>query len=145
MITYNTILKTFEDIATNHRQINNFGTGALEEVNTFSNESKFPILWVIPQRVQLGGNSMIYTVRVLVFDISETDDSLDDEIYSDTVLILNDVMFILNTQDFWNGDEASVINTPTAISFRQKFTDYCVGWYADFDIEVPTFNNLGYC
>ena len=145
MITYNTILKTFEDISVNHKQINNFGTGSIDEVDTFSNEGKFPVLWVIPQRVQLGENSMIYTMRVMVFDISETDDSLDDEIYSDTILILNDVMFILNTQPFWNKDEASVTNTPVATPFRQKFTSYCVGWYADFDIEVPTFNNLGYC
>jgi len=145
MITYNTILKTFEEISERHLQINNFGTGDLDEVDTFSNEGKFPVLWVIPQRVQLGANSMIYTIRVMVFDISETDDSLDDEQYSDTILILNDVMFILNTDDFWNGDEASVINTPTATPFRQKFTSYCVGWFADFDIEVPTFNNKGYC
>lgn len=145
MITYNTILKTFNEIATNHKQINNFGNGTLDEVNTFSNEGKFPVLWVVPQGVQLGTNSMIYTLRVMVFDISDTDDSLDEELLSDTILILNDVMVILNTQDFWNGDEASVINVPRATPFRQKFTDYCVGWYADFDIEVPAFNSKGYC
>ncbi len=145
MITYNTILKTFEDIADNHKQINNFGTGTLDEVNAFSKDGKFPVLWVIPQRVQLGENAMIYTIRVMVFDISETDDSIDDEIYSDTILILNDIMFILNTQPFWNKDEASVTNIPVATPFRQKFVDYCAGWYADFDIEVPSFNNLGYC
>lgn len=145
MITYNTILKTFEEIADTHYQINNFGSGTLEEVNTFSNGGKFPVLWVIPQRVTLGQNSMTYTIRVMVFDIGETDDSLDSEQYSDTILILNDVMFWLNNNKFWNNDEASVVNTPIATPFRQKFVDYCVGWYSDFDIEVPTFNNNPIC
>lgn len=141
MVTYNKILNEFNRIANFHRQINNFGNGTLDEVNSFDNNGKFPILWVVPQRVQLGNNSMIYTIRVMVFDINNTDDSLDEEILSDTILILNDVMVELNNNPFISGEEVSVINTPSATPFRQKFTDYCVGWFADFDIEVSSFNS----
>ena len=145
MITYNTILKTFNEIADTHIGIQNFGNGAMEDINIFNKDDKFPVLWVIPQRVTLGQNSMIYTIRVMVFDIAESDDSIDDELLSDTILILNDVMMILNSTPFWNNEEASVVNTPSALPFRQKFVDYCIGWYADMDIEVPSFNGSGYC
>jgi hypothetical protein len=134
--TYNTILKTFKGMADSHQQINNFGNGVMEEINTFEKDGKFPILWIVPQSAKIGGNSMIYTLRVMVFDICESDDSNEDEILSDTVTILNDILLMINNELATNGEEVYVLNQPLATPFRQKFVDYCVGWYADFQIEV---------
>lgn len=141
-ITYNKLLKVFSDIATSHYQIKRFGSGSIDNVNAFTPESgEFPILWVIPQGVKLGDNSLVYTMRVLSFDIDSTSDSYVDEIYSDTLLILNDVLKLLKEES----EDYTIINEPEAVPFNQRFIDYCVGWYCDFEIETATFNGNPEC
>ena len=135
------LIKEFETIATNHAFINRFGQGPIEDVNTFvPNDGKYPVLWVIPQNVQLGDNSIIYSMRVMVFDIDRTDDSFRDQILNDTLITLNDVL-----KQFKNGGTTGYdyeVNTvPTAFPFEQKFVDYCVGWYADLTINTDGMNS----
>jgi hypothetical protein len=137
-ITYNQLLAIFDEIGTNHYQINRTGNGVIEDVNTFGPTSnEFPILWVSPQSVNLGENALIYKVRVLVFDIDEEDDSHRTEILSDTLQILSDVIKSLKIDD----DRYFVTNQPEAIPFNQRFVDYCTGWYADVEIETALNNN----
>jgi len=137
-LTYNELLGVFETMATNHFQIKRFGSGVLEDINTFGPTSgEFPILWVVPQDVELGENSMIYRMRVLVFDIDDENDSHRTEILSDTLQILNDIV-----QEVKNDDERySVIGAPSAIPFNQRFVDYCTGWFADVRIETAIMNS----
>lgn len=136
-LTYNQLIQVFDDIATSHAQIQRSGNGVIEDVNTFAPDSgKFPILWVAPQQAELGNNSLIYKMRVLVFDIEKTDDSIRNEILSDCLLILNDVIQFLKNDD----DRYSVVNSPIAIPFNQRFVDYCSGWYCDVDIEAEINN-----
>ena len=138
-VTYNQLIKAFETIGENHIQIKRFGNGVIEDVNTFSPDSNgFPILWVAPQSVELGENSMIYTIRILVFDIDESNDSLRNEILSDCLLIINDVIQLLKNDT----DNYTVTNNPQAIPFNQKFVDYCTGWFADVNIETDILNTL---
>lgn len=137
MVTYNKLLKVFNDIADTHYQITRFGNGPIEDINTFAPENTtFPILWVVPQGITLGENAMTYSMRVLVFDIVESDDSNDDEVLSDAALIMNDVFQMLKN----DSADFTVTNSPLAIPFNQRFIEYCSGWYADIDIEVATIN-----
>lgn len=139
MITFNQLLKKFEDLSNAHLQIKRFGTGALEDVNAFSPSSgAFPVLWVVPQSARLSENIITYTMRVLVFDIDETDDSITNELLSDTLLILNDIY-----QQFKNGDNNyEVSNDLICTPFNQKFVDYCTGWFADVEIITDINNSL---
>ena len=142
VITYNKLLDIFEQIKNEHIQIKRFGSGAIEDVNTFTPDSgEFPIMWIIPQEASFGENSLTYSIRLLIFDADETDDSLTDAIYSDTLLIINDVIQMLKQ----GSEEYSVINDVRAIPFNQRFIDYCVGWYCDIDIEVEMFNGNYTC
>jgi len=136
-LTYNQLLTVFNNIGNDHLQIKRVGNGMIEDVNTFSpKDVNFPIMWVTPQSAQLGRNSLLYTFRVLVFDIDDEDDDHRNEILSDTLSILNDIIVQLNNDD----DDYYVSNTPTAIPFTQRFVDYCSGWYADVEIEVAIMN-----
>lgn len=138
-ITYNQLIARFETLANNHRQIKRFGNGVIEDVNTFGpNSGLFPILWVAPQSVQLTENALIYKMRILVFDIDEENDTLRNELLSDTLLILNDIF-----QTLKNGyDDITLISTATATPFNQRFVDYCTGWFIDVDIETAINNSL---
>lgn len=138
-MTYNEIIKDFKYIADNHKQIKRFGNGMIEDINTFTTQAEFlPVLWIVPQSVTLGTNAMVYTIRVLVFDMVESDDTNTDEVLSDTLSVLNDVVQLFKN----NFDDYSVINEPQAIPFNQRFVDYCSGWYADVNIETNIMNSL---
>jgi hypothetical protein len=138
-ITFNQLLNKFEALANNHLQIKRFGSGPIEDVNTFSPSSgDFPVLWVVPQAAKLGKNTLVYTIRILVFDIDETDDSNRDEILSDTLQILNDIF-----QQFMEDDDNYEVNTELiATPFNQRFVDYCTGWFADIEITTDINNSL---
>lgn len=137
-MTYKKILDIFKDIADNHPEIKNFGSGMLEDVNTSMGGGLFPYLWVIPQSVKLGNNSMVYNIRTMVFDINDRDEEYTNELLSTNILILNDVMVLLNN----GSNDYSVINEPTATPFVQKFSENAVGWFCDFEIEVGTTNTI---
>ena len=138
-ITLNELLKKFEDLSDQHLQIKRFGSGPIEDVNTFSPSSgEFPILWIVPQNVRLSENTLIYIIRVLIFDIDETSDLNRNEILSDTLLILNDIF-----QQFKNDDNNFEVNTDLiATPFNQRFVDYCTGWFADIEITTNINNSL---
>lgn len=134
------VIKEFQTIATNHAFINRFGNGPIDDVNVeIPNDGKYPVLWVIPQSVLLDNNSIIYNIRILVFDIDSTDDSLRDQILSDTLMTLNDVVKL-----FRNGgpsNDYEVPQIPQALPFEQEFVDYCVGWYCDLQIATDGMNS----
>jgi hypothetical protein len=138
-ITFNQLLLKFEALANDHLQIKRFGSGPIEDVNTFSPSSgDFPVLWVVPQAAKLGKNTLVYTMRILVFDIDETDDSNRDEILSDTLQILNDIF-----QQIMEDDDNYEVNTDLiATPFNQRFVDYCTGWFADIEITTDINNSL---
>lgn len=138
-ISYNQLLSKFDDLAQRHIQIKAFGNGMIENVNTFQvGNSNFPIMWLVPQSSRMTNNSLIYKVRILLFDIDDTDDSNRTELHSDTLRILNDV---INKLKLGEDNDYMIINDATAIPFVQKFTNYCVGWYVDLDIETAIDNN----
>jgi len=139
MATFNQLIQKFQTLADQHLQIQRFGTGAIEDVNTFSPASgEFPVLWVIPQAARLSTNNLVYTMRILVFDIDETSDTNKNELYSDTLLILNDIF-----QQFKNGDDDyEVISDAIATPFNQRFVDYCTGWFCDVEISTDINNSL---
>lgn len=137
MITYKKIIEIFKEIADNHGEIKQFGNGVLEDVNTSMGSGLFPYLWITPQSVKLGANSMVYTIRVMVFDINDKSETYTDEILSTTILILNDVLIRLNN----DSNDYSVIGEPIATPFVQQFSENTVGWFTDYEIEVATINS----
>jgi hypothetical protein len=134
------LIQEFKTIATNHAFINRFGNGPIDNVNeTIPNDGMYPELWVIPQQVTLDNNAIVYNMRILVFDIDSTDDSLRDQILSDTLMTLNDVVKL-----FRNGgpsNDYEILDAPQALPFEQEFVDYCVGWYCDLLIVTDGMNS----
>lgn len=140
MTNLSNLIQEFNTIATNHAFINRFGNGPIDNVNEIiPNSGKYPVLWIIPQGVILDDNAITYNIRILVFDIDSSDDSLRDTILSDTLMTLNDVVKL-----FRNGgssNEYEIQQAPQAIPFEQEFVDYCVGWYADLSIVTDGMNS----
>lgn len=138
-MTYNQIVKTFNDIADSNVFIKRFGSGEINDIEVFGPElADYPYLWIVPQQVVIGENTLNYVFRVMSFDIDNTDDSLQQEILSDTLRILIDVI-----KDFRYRltDDVNIQGEPTAVPFTHRFVDYNTGWYADLTIITEIDNN----
>lgn len=146
--SYNQLIEVFRRISLRHSQIKRFGNGVIEDVNIFGDKTpEFPILWVVPQSVDLKQNVLIYKMRILVFDIDSTSDTYRVEILSDTLRILNDVIKLLKEEQeiYFNNiliGDYTIRQDSTAFPFVQMFTEYCSGWYSDIMIETNQDNSL---
>ena len=139
--TYNQIVKKLETISMSNPFVKRFGTGEIQQLDTDSpNSTDFPMVWCVPQTVEIGENTLNYKFRVMVFDIDETSDAHQQEILSDTLRTLID---IIKTVRYDSGDDYNLNDSPfpQATPFTHQLVDYVVGWYADLEIITELDNN----
>lgn len=136
--TYNQIIKEIETISLSNPFIKRFGAGEITDIETEGPTSGlYPILWVVPQQVEVGQNDLVYILRLLVFDIDDTDDTKQQEILSDTLRTLTDV---IKSFRYFN-DAYTLEGRPTCLPFTHRFVDYNTGWYADLRITTEFDNS----
>lgn len=136
--TYNQILKEIETIAMANPFIKRFGSGEISDIETDGpNSELYPMCWVVPQQVEIGDNDMVYLLRILVFDIDDTDDSKQQEILSDTLRTLQDIIKIFRNYN----DAYALDGRPTCFPFTHRFVDYNTGWWSDMRITTELANN----
>lgn len=149
MFTHNQAIDLFKQVATKHKQINSMGVGGMDDlavdVNLLyvgANENKvtFPLLWVVPNNFVIGdtmGAVPQISYDILILDQEYEDMSNEQEILSDTLLIMHDVYALLTDPKFRDHFilerklNAKPINSTA-------FDEISVGWQATF-----TFNLRG--
>ena len=137
--TLNQIIERFETIATDHLFIERFGFGELSDIDVAGpNDVDYPLMWVVPQGADFDEQTLIYTLRVIIMDIDDTDDSKRNEIMSDTLRTLIDVVKIFKNDDTYDWNITDMTN---AVPFSQRFVDYTTGWFADIRIITDLDNN----
>ena len=145
-ITYRQMIETFNNIATNHFQIQSYNSGSMEQVDIEKlNADKFPLLYVEPQPVSVDVQTLTYTFEVIVADQIQEDMSDIDDTYSETLLILKDVIsnFRQAVQTSSWADQRTDITFPITLTpFTSRFANMLTGWGGSFDIVVNNTNNL---
>ena len=139
-MTWNNIVFLFNGIADTNPFIARFGNGDMEDIETKGpTELLYPILWIVPQNVNIGDNSLEWNIRVLVFEPDDIDDTKQTVILSDTLQILHDV---IKTLQFKLSNDITITNIPiTCQPFAHRFVDYCVGWYCDITLSTEANNS----
>jgi hypothetical protein len=144
--SYNQIITDLKQVAMNNLFINRFGSGDISDIDAVIDNSlpllngtpeNFPICWVVPQTATVGINTLNYMFRILVFDIDNTDDSHQQDILSDTLRTLIDIIKVYTNENTEVDIETDNVCTP----FTERFTEYCVGWYCDITIITNLDNN----
>jgi hypothetical protein len=137
--TLNQIINRFETIGTDHLFINRVGFGELSDIDVAGpNDVDYPLMWVVPQGADFDEQTLVYTLRVIIMDIDDTDDSKRNEIMSDTLRTLIDVVKIFKNDATYDWNITETIN---AVPFSQRFVDYTTGWFADVRIITDLDNN----
>jgi hypothetical protein len=136
--SYNQIIADINNIAMANPFINRFGSGDISDIDSIiDNSQNFPICWVVPQTATIGENTLNYMFRILVFDIDNTDDSHQQDILSDTLRTLIDIIKVYTNENTEVDIETDNVCTP----FTERFTVYTCGWYCDITIITNLDNN----
>ncbi len=137
-ITLNQIVKLFEDIATNHDQIQSFGFGDLWEYSAnndgLTKNKKTPTLWAVLEDSTFDSNELVLNFTLLVFDLVKKDEFNETEVLSDTLQIAGDVYSILQSPDYY--DHFTIISSSQLQDFTERFDDEVSGWSMKIGLRI---------
>lgn len=137
-ITYNQIIKQFEDFATAHRQINQFKTGDLWEIvqkETLA-ELNYPMLFLQDSPASIGEGFITNSFNILVMD-KANEGTIETEVKSDTLLILLDTIAYFEKLYTDNWKFVKIEKTGSISSFTERFDDTLTGWTMSMQLKQP--------
>lgn len=137
-ITYNQIIKQFEDFATAHRQINEFNTGDLWELTQKESlaELNYPMLFVQDSPASIGDGFITNGFNILVMD-KANEGTIETEVKSDTLLILIDTIAYFEKLYTDNWKFVKIEKTGSISSFTERFDDTLTGWTMSMQLKQP--------
>ena len=137
-ITYNQIIKEFQDFATAHRQINEFNTGDLWELTQKESlvELNYPMLFVQDSPATIGDGFITNGFNILVMD-KANEGTVETEVKSDTLLILLDTIAYFEKLYTDNWKFVSIEKSGSISSFTERFDDTLTGWTMTMSLKQP--------
>lgn len=148
-VSYNQVIKQLEDFTSAHKQLKTFGNGNLWEVVQHNQLTNFdyPLLWVNDQPASMGSGDFTWNFQVLVMDIVRKDESNENEVKSDCVQILIDLVSYfeqLNTTlNNVNWNQVQLIKSGSVDMFTERFEDELSGATLNLGLRFP--QNYNYC
>lgn len=145
MKTYNQIVATLQTIADDHLQLQSFQSGPLDKVDIGKlDQRSYPFLYCELLDAEIDHGTLTYGVELFVADMILPDLSDRNEVYSDTLQMLHDVIekFIQSQSTDGAGSDFKITLPINATSFTVRFDNELTGWSARIDIEVSNTNNL---
>ena len=138
-ITYNQIIKKFEDFATAHRQINEFGNGDLWEIvqhDSLLKDYNYPLLFVQDSPASVGEGFITNSFNILVMD-KANEGAMETEVKSDTLLTLLDCLAYFDKLYTDNWKFVNLQKTGSISSFTERFDDTLTGWTMTIQFTQP--------
>ncbi len=145
--TLNQIIKAFADITERHRQLNTFFVGDNWEIGA-SEALLHSVLAVNPTKADMpktenGYSSFSVDFNVKCFDLVDKDESNEQEVLSDTLEILKDIINEFNTHPFYIEGDFLIDGNVSFTPFTEAFDSEVSGWEATFTLTSP--NRRSYC
>lgn len=120
-------------IATNHRQINSYGSGELYDIVT-SGDTNYPLMYTMLENSTIGGRVESLVFTILIMDIVKGGRVNEDEVASDMLEIVKDIIAQLQHPSYeWEFDSQNVTIEP----FTERFTDSVTGYSFKVSLLLP--------
>lgn len=144
MNTLNIIIEKFRTIADNHQQVNSFGIGDSWEIGA-STASITPQVWINPTGAFMSNenetlSSTVYTFNMKCFDLVNKDESNENEVLSDCLQILQDIVSEFSTSEDMLSDNIIVNNSLSFFPFTETYDEEVSGWEVSIELMQP-FNS----
>ena len=144
ILTYNQIIKEFNDFADAHKQIENFGNGDLWEIAEHNQllDFNYPLLWIADQPATLGNGVFQWNFQVITMDLVNKDEDNENDVKSDMIQVLLDLIAYLEqktntTSNNVNWLQVQLIRSGNFTSFTERFEDELTGWGMTIGLKIP--------
>jgi hypothetical protein len=145
--TINQLISVFKDIATRHYQINGFGIGDNWEIGV-DKAYMHPVLWInpvaanMPESEMTGYKTFEIEFEVRVFDLVNKDESNENDVMSDCIDILKDIIIEFNKHPYYVNSQLTIMDDITFEPFTEEFDEEVTGWVADISMKTPVINSF---
>ena len=148
--TYNNVIDTLVCLGNQHLQINTTTTGDLWDIDIDKN-TLFPLLHINPVSVDVSQGQRQFNFQLFIMDLVHEDGSNEQEVLSDTLEIMNDILALLKRGEIlYHYDEEAdeepryfINNDFTCQPFTERFDNSVSGWVMDLGVIVE--NELNSC
>jgi len=148
--SYNNVIDTLKCVGEQHLNIHSVTSGDIWEIDLEKN-TLYPLFHINPVNVTVGMNTRTFNFQLFVMDLVEPDESNEQEVLSDCLEIMNDIIAIykhgeiLYSYDAAAGEEQRyfIDNDFTIEPFTERFDNAVTGWVMSFSIMVE--NELNSC
>lgn len=135
-VTLNQLIAELQTIATNHEQINSFFFGDIADLGTES-PMQYPVFYADVAPSNFTYKVIAVNLQIMVMDIVKKDLSNENDVLSDCLQIMEDIIIKLR-------DPSKVYLIQDSISlnpFSDSQGDEVSGWTANFTINIPSTYN----
>ena len=144
--TVNQLISVFKDISTRHYQINGFGIGDDWE-NGASEAKMHPVLWINPTTANMPATENGYKTfeidfEVRVFDLVNKDESNENEVLSDCIDILKDIITEFKGHPYYVNSQLNIIDDIGFEAFTEEFDEEVSGWVCEISLMTPILNSF---
>lgn len=141
--TYNNVIDTLACISLAHGLVNEVSTGDIENIDT-SGVVKYPLVHIVPTSVDAGVGALTFNFNILAMDLVKPDESNEQEVLSDTLIILTDILAEYKNGKKLGGNLDNYLqedNDFTLEPFTERFDNVVSGWNCSYSITIPhTYN-----
>ena len=150
---YNNVVDTLKCVSISHGMVHSVSSGDTDTIDTSGNVA-YPLVHIVPTSVIAGVQQITFKFNLLAMDLVKSDNSNEQQVLSDTLQILVDiiaqykqgVMMNVTLQNY--GDRAGDKYNPglfgqpddtdyTLEPFTERFDSIVSGWNCSFNIMVP--------
>ena len=144
--TINQLVSVWKDIATRHYQINGFGVGDNWEVGV-SEAYMHPVLWINPVTASMPSSDNGYKTfeidfEVRLFDLVNKDESNENDVLSDTIDILKDIVAEFKGHPYYINSQLNIIGDIDFEAFTEEFDEEVSGWSCDISLMTPVLTTF---
>jgi len=148
--SYNNVIDTLKCVGEQHLNINSVTSGDIWTIDLEKN-TLFPLFHINPVNVTVTPNQRTFSFQLFVMDLVEPDQTNEQEVLSDCLEIMNDIIAIykqgeiLYAYDATHGEEQRyfIDDNFTINPFTEEYDNAVTGWVMSFDITVE--NELNTC
>jgi len=142
-VTYNNIVTNLNNFCQSHYQINEFNNGDLWEAiqhNQFT-DFNYPLVFMVDAGGSLEEGAINLSFDILCMDLVDKGEENENDVKSDTLQILLDVVAYLEKQNTNDWYYVQILKNNSLESFTERFDDELTGWKINITLKQPNTYN----
>ena len=131
-MTIKKVKKLLNNLATDHKQINDFGWGDVWEIGE-SKSITYPLMYCTIQNSNVSGKTFNLSLSIIFADLVFEDEKNEDDVISDQMLICQDIIAQLRSDTF----DFTLSQSVNVNFFTERLSDLVAGVQATISLALP--------